>query len=131
MPGRCAAALALLFAVTAAPAWADATLGLGEILIAAVKAPKMVAEIEAELDGNGLKVRDVTCLGARHGNHWKYLSGFRAAPYRCEIGKRMVTIEADRVYFDERGKRLRDPDEAAPKRARTFKEDNFRWTWTP
>src|SRR4249920_2640931 len=107
---RKSAALALVFVVAAAPAWADGTLGLGEVLIAVVKAPKLVAEIQAELDRDGLKVPDVTCIAARHGNHWKYLGGGRAAPYRCEIGKRTVSIEADRVYFDERGKLLGDLD---------------------
>jgi hypothetical protein len=130
MPSR-RAALASLFALAAVPARADGTLGLGEVLFAVVKAPKLVAEIQAELDRNGLKVGAVTCIAARHGNHWKYLGGGRAAPYRCEIGKRKVSIEADRVYFDERGKLLGGLDKADPKHARTFREDNFRWSWTP
>ncbi|HLX15619.1 MAG TPA: hypothetical protein VKS24_10480 [Bradyrhizobium sp.] len=125
------AALALLFVVAAVPAWADGTLGLGEVLIAVVKAPKLVAEIQAELDRNGLKASAVTCIAARHGNHWKYLGGGRAAPYHCKIGKRTVSIEADRVYFDERGRLMGDLGKADPKRAKTFKEGNFRWTWTP
>jgi hypothetical protein len=125
------AALVFLFALVAVPAWADGTLGLGEVLIAVAKAPKLVAGVQAELERDGLKVPDVTCIAARHGNHWKYLGGGRAAPYRCEIGKRTVSIEADRVYFDERGKLLGDLDRADPRQARTFKEDNFRWTWTP
>jgi hypothetical protein len=130
MPGR-RAALASLFALAAVPARADGTLGLGEVLFAVGKAPKLVAEIRAELDRNGLKVAAVTCIAARHGNHWKYLGGGRAAPYRCEIGKRKVSIEADRVYFDERGKLLGDLDKADPKHAKTFREDNFRWSWLP
>lgn len=123
-------ALALPFVVAAAPAWADGTLGLDEVLFAAAKAPKLVAEIQAELDKNGLKADDVTCLGARHGNRWKYLSAFRAAPYECKIGKRVVAIEAKRVYFDARGRIVAD-GEGVFERAKTFKEDNFRWTWTP
>jgi hypothetical protein len=124
-------ASALLFALAAVPAWADGTLGLGEVLVAVDKSPKLVAEIEAELDRNGVKVAAVTCIAARHGNHWKYLGGGRAAPYECQIGKRTVLIEADRVYFDERGSLLGDLDKANPKHAKTFKEDNFRWAWTP
>jgi hypothetical protein len=103
MPGQRTAS-ALLFALAAVPAWADGTLGLGEVLVA---------------------------VDARHGNHWKYLGGGRAAPYECQIGKRTVLIEADRVYFDERGSLLGDLDKADPKHAKTFKEDNFRWAWTP
>ena len=125
------AALALPFALAAAPAGADGTLGLGEVFLAVRKAPKLVAEIQAELDRNGLKIAGVTCIAARHGNHWKYLGGGRAAPYRCEIGKRKVSIEADRVYFDERGRLLGDLDKADPKHAKTFREDNFRWSWMP
>ena len=128
---RMALAVAGLIALAAAPASADGTLGLSEVLTAVAKAPKLVEEIQAELDKNNLKPGDVTCIGARHGNHWKYLGGGRAAPYRCEIGKRSLAIEADRVYFDARGKLLGDLDKADPKRAKAFREDNFRWTWTP
>jgi hypothetical protein len=110
---------------------AEGSLGLDEVLTAVAKAPKLVAEIQAELDKNNLKVTNVTCIAARHGNHWKYLGGGRAAPYECEIGKRTISIEADRVYFDTNGKSLGDLDKADPKRAKTFQESNFRWTWAP
>jgi hypothetical protein len=130
MPGICAASL-LLLALSVLPAWADGTLGLGEVLTAVVRAPQLVAEIEAELERNGLKVAGVTCVAARHGNHWQYLGGGRAAPYQCRIGKRAVSIEADRVYFDERGKLMGDLDKADPKHAKTFMESNIRWSWTP
>jgi hypothetical protein len=115
----------------AIPARAEGTLGLDEVLVAVGKAPNLVAEIQAELGKSNLRAENVTCLGARHGNHWKYLGGGRAAPYECEIGKRSLRIETDRVYFDTRGKPLGDVDKADPKRAKTFVESNFRWTWTP
>ena len=108
-------------------AWADGTLGLDEVLVAVDKAPKLVGEIEAELSKNSLKPGGVTCLG----NHWTYLGGGRAAPYECKIGQRSLQIDADRVYFDARGRLLGDLDKADPKRAKTFLEDNFHWTWTP
>ena len=72
----------------------------------------------------------MTCLGARHGNQWTYLGGGRAAPYDCDIGQRSLHIEADRIYFDARGKSLGDLEKADQKRAKTFLESNFRWTWT-
>lgn len=114
----------------ATSAYAGGSLGLDEVITAVAKAPNLVAEIQAELDNNGLKADAVICTAARHGNQWKYLGGGRAAPYECEIGKRSITIEADRVYFDPKGKLLGDLDKADPKRAKTFKEDNFRWDWT-
>ncbi|MBI5264727.1 MAG: hypothetical protein HY852_23270 [Bradyrhizobium sp.] len=113
------------------PAWAEGSLGLDEVLVAVRSAPKLVSDIQAELDKNGLKAADVICIAARHGNQWKYLGGGRAAPYACEIGKRNVQIDADRVYFDSRGKLIGDLDKADPMRAKTFREDNFRWTWAP
>jgi hypothetical protein len=127
---RVAWALAGFFAFAAVPASADGTLGLGEVLVVVDKAPKLGDEIKAELSKNNLKPGDVTCLGARHGNHWTYLGGGRAAPYRCKIGERTILIEANRVYFGALGKPL-GGDKVDPKRAKTFKEDNFRWTWTP
>ena len=123
--------LAAAMALGVGTASAEGTLGLDEVLVAVGKAPNLVAEIQTELGNNNLKAENVTCLGARHGNHWKYLGGGRAAPYECEIGKRSLRIEADRVYFDIRGKPLGDVDKADPKRAKTFVESNFRWTWTP
>jgi hypothetical protein len=128
---RIALVIGAFTAFTVAPASADGTLGLDEVLVAVNTAPRLVAEIQAELGKNNLRTGDVTCLGARHGNHWTYLGGGRAAPYQCEIGKRSLRIEADRVYFDARGKLLGDLDKAQPKRAKTFRESNFRWTWTP
>lgn len=123
--------LAGLVALAAAPALAGGSLGLDAVLKAVATAPKLVAEIQAELGKNNLKPGDVVCGGARHGNHWKYLGGGRAAPYECEIGKRTLEIEADRTYFDARGKSLGDLEKADPQRAKTFREDNFRWSWTP
>jgi hypothetical protein len=127
--GKCLLAVTVAFG--AVPAWAEGTLGLDEVLVAVGKEPKLVAEIQAELGNNNLKAENVTCIGARHGNQWKYLGGGRAAPYQCDIGKRSLSIEADRVYFDPRGRLLGDLDKADPKRAKTFQESNFRWSWTP
>jgi hypothetical protein len=111
----------------AAAAHAGGSLGLDEVLAAVAKSPKLVAEIQAELDKNGLKVGEVVCWGLRFGRQWEYLGGGRAAPYECKIGQRTITIEADRVFFDAWGKSLgRKLDY---ERAATFKESNFRWTW--
>ena len=125
------AALMVAGFMASAAAWADGTLGRDEVLFACDKPRKLVGEIMAELSKNSLKPGGVTCLGARHGNHWTYLGGGRAAPYECKIGQRSLKIEADRVYFDARGKLLGDLEESSPKRAKTFREDNFHWTWTP
>jgi hypothetical protein len=121
-------ALVALFSV---PAWADGTLSLDEVLTAVATSPKLVAEIQAEVSKNNLKPADVTCLGARHGNQWTWLGGGRAAPYNCDVGPRSLHIEADRIYFDARGKSLGDVEKADQKRAKTFQESNFRWAWTP
>jgi hypothetical protein len=123
--------LAGLIALATVPAWAEGSLGLDEVLVAVAKSPNLVTEIQAELAKNNLKPADLTCMGARHGNQWTYLGGGRAAPYDCDIGPRSLHIEADRVYFDARGKSLGDVEKADQKRAKTFREDNFRWTWTP
>jgi hypothetical protein len=49
-----------------AGAGAEGTLGLDEVLTAVAKAPKLAAEIQAELDRNNLKAAEVTCIAARH-----------------------------------------------------------------
>ena len=114
-----------------ASVWAGGSMGLDEVMQAVAKAPKLVAEIQQELTKNNLKMDEIGCGGARHGNQWTYLGGGRAAPYECEIGQRTLNIEADRVYYDARGKSLGDVNKADQKRAKTFQESNFRWTWTP
>jgi hypothetical protein len=101
--GHAALALASFVVLAVAPARAEGSLGLDDVLVAVGKSPNLVAEIQAG----------------------------RAAPYQCDIGKRSITIEADRVYFDARGKSLGDVEKADQKRAKTFQESNFRWTWTP
>ncbi len=121
----------MVVSALATAAQAGGSLGLDEVLTAVAAEPKVATEIKAELDKNSLKVADVICGAARFGNHWKYLGGGRAAPYECEIGKRTITIEADQVFFDPKGKSLGNLDKADPKRAKTFKESNFRWTWAP
>jgi hypothetical protein len=120
---------AMLLAI--APARAEGSLGLDEVITAVAKSPKLVAEIQTELAKNSLKAGGVTCIAARHGNHWTYLGGGRAAPYECKIGQRTLKIEADRIYFDSRGKPLGGLDSAGPKQAKTFRESNFRWSWAP
>jgi hypothetical protein len=128
---RIALVAVAFLALAASPALAGGSLGLDEVLVAVEKAPKLVTEIKAELTKGNLKAAELACTAARHGNQWTFLGGGRAAPYECEIGQRSVVIEADRIYFDARGKSLGDLEKASPKRAKTFQESNFRWTWTP
>ncbi len=113
----------------ATPARADGTLGLGDVLAAVRTAPRLVAEVTDALDKNGLAAANVTCLGARHGRHWVHLGGMRAAPYRCKIGNRELTIEADRIYVDARGRNIADRDPMAPRNATAFRERHIRWEW--
>lgn len=123
--------LALVLCLPCAPAQAGGSLGLDEVLAAVAGEPKLVNEIQAELGKNNLKAADVICTGGRFGNQWKYLGGGRAAPYECDIGKRSISIEADQAFFDPNGKPLGDLEKASPRRAKTFKESNFRWSWSP
>jgi len=128
---RClATALSVAIVMLSTPTNAAGSLPLEDVLVAVKDAPKLVAEIKAELARSGLSVQGVVCVGARHGRHWIYLGGARAAPYTCRIGKREVRIEADRVYFNANGRKLGDVDHASPQKAKTFQESDFRWTWS-
>ena len=55
---------------------AGGSIGLPEVLEAVKTAPKLVAEIQAQLKQAHLKADDVVCGGARHGRHWTYLGGY-------------------------------------------------------
>ena len=129
------AALLAALAISATPAWAPGSLGLDDVLRAVQSEPRLVSEIEVELRKRDLKAADVTCIGVRHGNQWNFLSGGRAAPYDCTIGGRELHIEAERTYYDINGHRLGQlgqvPDERLYKRAKSFRETRFTWTWKP
>ena len=125
------ASFAAALGLGAAMAQGGGSLGLDDVLEAVKADTKLVAEIQDELNKNGLKVGGVVCSGFRHGNQWVELSGARAAPYECDIGKRQIVIQADRMYFDVGKRPLGDMKRANPKRADSFKESNFRWTWKP
>jgi len=122
-----------VFAVSAGlvVAQGGGSLGLDDVLDAVKTDARLTAEINDELKKNDLKAEAVICTGFRHGNQWTELSGARASPYECDIGKRSLTIEAGRVYLDAKGKPLGDMKKANKKRADSFKESNFRWTWKP
>lgn len=123
--------LCLLGALVAlsTPAWAPGSLGLDGVLVAVKSEPNWSPRSSARLKQDGLKANRVICIGARHGNQWKYLGGARAAPYSCVIGKRELTIEADCTYYDAQGRSLGDVEHASFTEAKTFRQTNFRWTW--
>lgn len=132
MNGCALASIAVaVLGMEAALAQGGGSLGLGDVLEAVKADPKLVAEIQDELKKNDMKVDGVVCTGFRHGNQWAELSGARAAPYACDIGKRQIVIEASRMYFDGSKQPLGDMKRANPKRADNFKESSFRWTWKP
>ena len=120
---------ALVAAATSVPAFAGGSLGMEDLLQRVANEPRLVAEIKAALASNALSVDDQGCYGERFGHSWPNLTGLRAAPYECEIGKRVVTISADQIFFDNKGRKLGNPRTANPKRAETFKESNFKWKW--
>ena len=129
---RCLLAAGLLLLGLAAAGAQGGSLRLDDLLEAVKTDPKLVAEIHDELKKSDLKVADVNCTGFRHGHGWPELTGMRAAPYECDIGKRTVFIQADRTYLDKRKRPLRDVKTAGNrKRADGFRETNFRWQWKP
>jgi hypothetical protein len=105
------------------------SLGLEDVLAAVKADPKLVGEIQDEVKKSGLKPDSLVCTAFRHNNQWVELSGARAAPYECDIGKRQIVIQANRMYFDMAKQPLGDMKRANPKRADSFRESNFRWTW--
>jgi hypothetical protein len=121
----------VLVSTPAGMAQGGGSLGLDEVIEAVKADPKLVAEIQDEVKKNGLKMDGLICTGFRHGNQWTELSGARAAPYECDIGHRKIVINANRMYFDVAKRPLGDMKRANPKRADSFKESNYRWTWKP
>lgn len=108
---------------------------LTEILKAGRDTPDLLRQIDVELRKGYLKEGDVTCVASSLGEQWKSMGGGGCAPYQCQFGDRTLRIEADRTYFDGRGKRLGRPgdapDAALFDKAKSFRENNLRWGWTP
>jgi hypothetical protein len=111
------------------------SLSLAEVLGAVRSEPQLVGQIEVELRRRDLKVPEIVCSAAQHGNQWRLLGAARSAPYECRIGDRSLRIDAERTYFDAQGHKLGDigrvPDNILLSRAKYFRERNFRWTWSP
>ncbi len=126
---RWCTAIITIAGIGSAVAQGGGSLGLDEVLDVVNTEAKLAAEIQDELKKNNLKIEDIICTGFRHDNRWTILSGARAAPYECDIGKRTLVVQAQRTYYDARKRRLGDMKKANPKRADSFKESNFRWTW--
>ena len=82
---------------------------------------KLIAEIDAELQGSELKAESVICGGARFGGHWTELGGARAVPYECEIGTRKLNIDGTLHLYDANGAEIDMNDEKAPERAFDYK----------
>jgi hypothetical protein len=107
---------------------------LSQIVKVGRDTPDLLRQIDVELRRNNLKEGDVSCLAAPLGGPSKPLGGGGGAPYQCQFGDRTLRIEADRAFFDGRGKRLGQTGEAPetmPERARSFRENNLRWFWAP
>ena len=102
---------------------------LSAVLKAGRDTPDLLRQIDVELRRNDLRPGDIAC-GAAPG-----VGGGQGAPYQCRFGDRTLRVEADRTLFDVRGKRLgrpgEMPDEALSARAKSFRENNLRWSWAP
>jgi hypothetical protein len=111
------------------------SLSLAEVLGAVRSEPQLVGQIEVELRRRDLKVPEIVCSAAQHGNQWRLFGAARSAPYECRIGDRSLRIDAERTYFDAQGHKLEDigrvPDNILLSRAKYFRERNFRWTRSP
>ena len=107
---------------------------LSQIVKVGRDTPDLLRQIDVELRRNDLKEGNVSCVAAPLGGPSKPLGGGGGAPYQCQFGDRMLRIEADRTFFDGRGKRLGQTGEAPetmPERAKSFRENNLRWFWAP
>jgi hypothetical protein len=103
---------------------------LADILKVGRDTPDLLRQIDVELRRNYLKEGDVSCGAAPLG-----MGGRGGAPYLCQFGDRTLRIEADRTFFDGRGKRLsrsgESDDTTQFDKAKSFRENNLRWNWTP
>jgi len=128
-------ALVGLCTICLSPASGEGSLPLVEVLDAVRGEPQLVSQIEVEVRRRDLKINDIVCSAARHGNQWRLLGGGRAAPYACTIGDRTVRIDADRTYYDINGRKLgqlgQAPDQLLFDRAKSFRDTRMRWTWSP
>lgn len=89
---------------------------------------KLIAELNAELKAQNLKAEDVVCAGSRFGNQWENLGGYRAIPYECHLGSRIIEIDGELHLLDKDGNEL-SLDDDAPKKVVDYKQTNLKWSW--
>ena len=120
----------LFLALTLGPACAGGSIALPEVMQQLEGEESLIAEIEAELEAQDLEADDVTCTGARFGNHWKELGGARAIPFECVIGKRELQIEGVLKLYDVEDHPVDLDATDAPERAVRFTQTGLQWKWS-
>lgn len=122
----------LIGAVTiglASPAFAGGTIPLSDVMEQLKHEPRLIADIQAELEQQNLQPDTLHCAGSRFGSHWRELGGARAIPYECEIGAKTLLIDGSVRLFDDEGREIDMGDENAPTRTFDFSQTDLVWSW--
>jgi hypothetical protein len=112
-----------------AQAYAGGTIRLSDVMEQLKHAPRLIADIQAELEQQTLDADMLICTGTRFGGHWQELGGARAIPYECEIGSKTLLIDGTVQLFDDEGRQLDMSDENAPTRAFDYSQTELVWSW--
>jgi hypothetical protein len=105
------------------------SLPLSDVLIIAKPYPNLQTQVRLRLLATGLTKDKVTCAAQRFPNSWPQLGGARVAPYTCLIGKRTLTIAAERTYYDKAGYKLKADDPSLVEKAARVTETRLKWSW--
>ena len=108
---------------------AGGTIALDEVVSLLPENARLRAEVEEAVAAAGRSEDEVVCTGTRLGNQWQELGGARIPPFECEIGGRMLTIEAETVFFDGDDNEIGADAADAPLIAFRFELREVSWSW--
>ena len=126
-----AVAIAAAALAISCPAWAGGSIPLSEVLEVTKSSTALTEEVSKSLASAKTGSDEVVCSATRLGRHFESLGGARIAPYECEIGGRVLEVEAKVRMFDKEGTELKSGDPEAPAKAAKVTEEDFQWTWRP
>lgn len=123
------AAAACLALLSVTPACAGGSIAFVDAMQNFDPPSALIDEIEKAAREANVKADEIICDATRFGPQWTRISGGRASPYECPIGKRTLVISGRHEYRDALGKVLPQDGLALEEHAASVRDVDITWEW--